>query len=73
MIRMCRKHKCQVHIVHVASAEALAKIEAAKMKGYPLLLKPVHNIFILMPKTFLMQVQYINVLHPSEKKKIMTN
>ena len=36
MIRMCRKHKCQVHIVHVASAEALAKIEAAKKEGLPI-------------------------------------
>ena len=33
MIRMCRKHKCPVHIVHVASAEALSKIEAAKQEG----------------------------------------
>ena len=36
MIRMCRKHKCQVHIVHVASAEALAKIEDAKKEGLPI-------------------------------------
>ena len=36
MIRMCRKHNCPVHIVHVASAEALSKIEAAKKEGLPL-------------------------------------
>ncbi|MES2411633.1 MAG: allantoinase AllB [Bacteroidota bacterium] len=36
MIRMCRKHNCQVHIVHVASAEALSKIEAAKKEGLPI-------------------------------------
>jgi allantoinase len=36
MIRMCRKHKCQVHIVHVASADALSKIEAAKKEGLPI-------------------------------------
>jgi allantoinase len=36
MIRMCRKHNCQVHIVHVASAEALAMIEAAKKEGLPI-------------------------------------
>jgi allantoinase len=36
MIRMCRKHKCPVHIVHVASAEALSKIEAAKKEGLPI-------------------------------------
>ncbi|PWA03912.1 allantoinase AllB [Flavobacterium psychrotolerans] len=36
MIRMCRKHKCQVHIVHVASAEALSKIESAKNEGLPI-------------------------------------
>jgi allantoinase len=33
MIKMCRKHNCPVHIVHVASAEALSKIEAAKKEG----------------------------------------
>ena len=36
MIRMCRKHICPVHIVHVASAEALSKIEAAKKEGLPI-------------------------------------
>jgi len=36
MIRMCRKHNCPVHIVHVASAEALAMIEAAKAEGLPI-------------------------------------
>jgi allantoinase len=36
MIRMCRKHNCPVHIVHVASAEALSKIEAAKKEGLPI-------------------------------------
>ena len=33
MIRLCRKHACPVHIVHVASAEALSKIAAAKKEG----------------------------------------
>ncbi|UPT70112.1 MAG: allantoinase AllB [Flavobacterium sp. JAD_PAG50586_2] len=36
MIRMCRKHHCPVHIVHVASAEALSMIEAAKKEGLPI-------------------------------------
>ncbi|WP_293893753.1 allantoinase AllB [Flavobacterium sp.] len=36
MIRMCRKHNCPVHIVHVASAEALSKIELAKKEGLPI-------------------------------------
>jgi allantoinase len=35
MIRMCRKHNCPVHIVHVASAEALEKIANAKAEGLP--------------------------------------
>jgi len=35
MIRMCRKHNCPVHIVHVSSAEALPKIAAAKAEGLP--------------------------------------
>jgi allantoinase len=36
MIRMCRKHHCPVHVVHVASAEALSQIEAAKKEGLPI-------------------------------------
>lgn len=36
MIRMCRKHQCPVHIVHVASAEALSAIAAAKAEGLPI-------------------------------------
>lgn len=36
MIRLCRKHHCPVHIVHVASAEALSAIEAAKQEGLPI-------------------------------------
>ena len=36
MIRMCRKHNCTVHIVHIASAEALSKIETAKKEGLPI-------------------------------------
>lgn len=36
MIRKCREYNCPVHIVHVASAEALSKIEAAKKEGLPI-------------------------------------
>jgi allantoinase len=36
MIKLCRKHKCATHIVHVSSAEALIKIEKAKEEGLPL-------------------------------------
>ena len=36
MIRLCRKHRCQTHIVHVSSAEALAMIADAKKEGLPL-------------------------------------
>jgi len=36
MIRKCREHNCPVHIVHVASAEALSQIEAAKKEGLPI-------------------------------------
>ncbi len=36
MIRKCREHNCPVHIVHVASAEALGKIAAAKKEGLPI-------------------------------------
>ncbi|MFT4666042.1 MAG: allantoinase [Polaribacter sp.] len=33
MIDLCETHKCQTHIVHVASSDALASIENAKEKG----------------------------------------
>ncbi|MGL2966794.1 allantoinase AllB [Flavobacterium sp. XGLA_31] len=36
MIRKCREHNCPVHIVHVASAEALSMIEVAKKEGLPI-------------------------------------
>ena len=36
MIKLCRKHNCRVHIVHVSSAESLNKIEKAKQEGLPI-------------------------------------
>jgi allantoinase len=36
MIKLCRKHNCKTHIVHVSSAEALIKIQKAKEEGLPL-------------------------------------
>jgi allantoinase len=36
MIKLCRKHNCPVHIVHLSSADALPKIEKAKQEGLPL-------------------------------------
>lgn len=36
MIKLCRKHNCKTHIVHVSSAEALIKIQQAKEEGLPL-------------------------------------
>ncbi len=36
MIKLCRKHHCAVHIVHVSSAEALSDIVKAKQEGLPL-------------------------------------
>jgi allantoinase len=33
MIKLCRKHNCKTHIVHVSSAEALASIKEAKEEG----------------------------------------
>jgi allantoinase len=36
MIKLCRKHNCKTHIVHVSSAEALVKIEDAKKEGLPI-------------------------------------
>ncbi len=36
MIRLCRKHHCPTHIVHVSSCEALDMIASAKQEGLPL-------------------------------------
>jgi len=36
MIKLCRKHNCKTHIVHVSSAEALIEIKDAKSAGLPL-------------------------------------
>jgi allantoinase len=36
MIKLCRKHNCKTHIVHVSSAGALSQIEKAKQVGLPL-------------------------------------
>ncbi len=36
MIKLCEKHQCPTHIVHVSSAEALAAIQQAKQAGLPL-------------------------------------
>lgn len=36
MIKLCRKHNCKTHIVHVSSAEALLKIQEAKKEGLPI-------------------------------------
>ena len=36
MIRLCRKHQCPIHIVHVSSAEALDMIDKAKHEGLPI-------------------------------------
>ena len=36
MIRLCRKHNCPVHIVHVSSSDALVQIQKAKEEGLPI-------------------------------------
>lgn len=36
MIRLCEKHHCRTHIVHLSSADSIAPIAAAKQKGLPL-------------------------------------
>ena len=36
MIKLCRKHTCATHIVHVSSAEALPAIQKVKDEGLPL-------------------------------------
>lgn len=46
MIKLCRRHQCKTHIVHVSSAEALSKIEKAKMDGLPITAETcAHYIF----------------------------
>jgi len=36
VIKLCRKHRCATHIVHVSSADVLIKIAEAKKDGLPL-------------------------------------
>lgn len=36
MIKLCEKHHCPVHIVHLSSADVLEDIRVAKSKGLPL-------------------------------------
>jgi len=36
MIKLCRKHQCPTHIVHVSSCETLKSIAQAKKEGLPL-------------------------------------
>ena len=36
MIRLCREFKCRIHIVHLASAEPLPLLGAAKAEGLPI-------------------------------------
>jgi allantoinase len=36
MIRLCERHRCRVHIVHLAAAETLADLAAAKLRGLPI-------------------------------------
>ena len=36
MIRLCRKHRSRVHIVHVSAAEALMPLRRAKSEGLPI-------------------------------------
>jgi allantoinase len=36
MIRLCRKHRCAVHIVHLSTASAIADLKAARAEGLPL-------------------------------------
>ncbi|MCF6403755.1 allantoinase AllB [Chitinophaga filiformis] len=36
MIRLCEKHRCRVHIVHLSAADAIENIIAAKEKGLPI-------------------------------------
>jgi allantoinase len=46
MIKLCRKHNCKTHIVHVSSAETLIKIQEAKEEGLPITAETcAHYIF----------------------------
>ncbi len=36
LIRLCERHRCRVHIVHLASADALAQLASAKRTGLPI-------------------------------------
>ncbi len=51
MIKLCRKNKCAVHIVHVSSAEALPVIAAAKSEGLPLTAETCPHYFYFNAET----------------------
>lgn len=51
MIKLCRKNKCAVHIVHVSSAEALPVIAAAKAEGLPLTAETCPHYFYFNAET----------------------
>lgn len=36
MIRLCERHQCAVHIVHLSSSNAIPMLESAKAKGLPI-------------------------------------
>jgi allantoinase len=36
MIRLCERHACAVHVVHLVAAEALADLRAARHRGLPI-------------------------------------
>ena len=36
LIRLCREHRCPIHIVHLASAEPLPMLNAARTEGLPI-------------------------------------
>lgn len=46
MIRICRKHQCRVHIVHLSAAGALDDLRAARAEGLPLTVETcAHYLF----------------------------
>jgi allantoinase len=46
MIRLCREHRCRVHIVHLSAAEALDDLRTARSEGLPVTVETcAHYLF----------------------------
>ena len=51
MIRLCRRHSCRVHIVHLATAQGLPLLESARAEGLPLTVETCPHYLYFVAET----------------------